>query len=257
MIRPGLFLLFFLSFSASLLANSSMAVKSLNHMMSSLDHVSSVEVVVSADYMSSYERITANGTLTSYLDTHAVYQDDRDKKTFVKNKKGIFLVEKGEVESIDVFPIPIPTDFLDAFDSATLTQNYVFSVLKSNKDILELSVVPVFSVQLVPGEAVTTMLKLALIKPDFLLKKVEVFSNYQLKPNEVLEFEYIRLDYVPFGSRSMVFKKGYFISAFETFFQDIEKDSNGVQYFSRTRYEYSYRYVNQDMDMDIFDENDY
>lgn len=249
--------IFVVIFSTSLFANTSYALKSLDRVMSSLDHVSSVEARVSADYLSSDEHITANGTLVSYLDTHAVYEDDREDKVFVKNKRGIFHVQKGDASEMDAFPIPLPTDFLDAFDSETLTQNYVFSVLKNTNEYLVLSVVPVFSVQLIPGEAVTTMLKLTIDKPDYLLTKVEIFSNYQLKPNETLEFSYVVHDYVPYGSRSKVTRRGHFIAAFDSFFEELEEDSYGLRYFSKTRYEFEYNRINDDIDMDVFDEDEY
>ncbi len=196
-------LIILLILSGSLFANDR-AIGFVSAMLHSLDSIQSIQCDVTNRVFDSGKRTTQNYHLVADQKYALVRFVVPTKITVVKNKKGSFVVTKGDVRKQpkgQPFPVDLPHRFLANLNLKDISENYSFIVSSENANTIVINIVPIDAVR---GEDdQVTLLKLSLNKSKSMLERVDIFKNNSLKSNDFVRFEYI-----PIGNM-MALKRSY------------------------------------------------
>jgi len=240
----------------------------LNEMIHSLDHIQTFKADVTVVKITQQRSTTANFTLTSQGDQAVAEFSRKPRVVYVQNQKGLYVVTRGKaVKQSDHqgFPFDIPNNFLENLNLQEVSGNAKFLINSKNQDEIIVDMIPIDtggkSIASSVDEDQTTMLRFSIGKKYHTLNKVEIFKNYQLKTKDYVEFTYDLID------NKVIEKKGIFKNKYlntqelalthTKSFSDLGIDSRGNPNIQIKESWYTNITINEKLDEDIFDEEDY
>jgi len=177
--------------SGSLFANDR-AVNYVGAMLHSLDAIQTIQCDVTNRVIDSGKRSTQNYHLIADQKYALTTFKVPTKITVVKNKKGFFVVTKGDAQKQPKgkpFPVDLPHRFLSNLNLKDITENYSFIVSSENADTVVINIVPI-DASPVGNDDQVTLLRLSINKSRALLERVDIFKNNSFKSNDFVRFEY-------------------------------------------------------------------
>jgi hypothetical protein len=259
-----LFLLTGISFAKN---DSKQAIGIMQKMLISMDHIKTWQSDVIVVDTTQDKRITMNYHLIADIDDHAVaiVEDKKYKKiTYVNNDGGYYIVRKREpIKQLEgkVFPFDMPTRYLKNLNLADVFDNFKFVIHKETDELYEINLIPVDSGKREAGADVVSMLRFTIYKEFNTLNMVQIFKNYSLKSNDSIVMKYDVVD------NKIISKKGVFMNKYATSrelaitysrsYAGFEDDENGSPQFQVKETWYKNVKINESLDEDVFDEEEY
>lgn len=191
---------FVLVFNFSLLgyAKDFKAMDAIQAMLSSLDHIQTIQADVS-------EKKTFNNKTTKL--NYKLTADDKGnikvdfnqnngflarifknkKAVFIKNQRGFFVVEDGiaSKQSQD-FPFDLPHNFLRNLSIEDVSSDYKFVIMQEDAKSLTIEMVPIRAIL----DSRTSKLQFIINKPYYTLAQVKIFKDYKDQSFDSIIFEY-------------------------------------------------------------------
>jgi hypothetical protein len=244
------------------------ALAIIQKMLGSLNHISTMQSKVTLVKKTPERTVTINYELKADNKNEAVVIiKDKIKQTYVLNNKGYFLVTKGEPikQNGKAFPFDNPAMFLKELNLAEVTDNYQFVINSDTDEFVIIDMLPLGtagkSISASTGEASITKLRFTIYKPWNTLQKLEMFKNYQPTTKDILEFRYEIVE------NKRLTEKGIFRNKYTTSQElaltyyksvaDLGKDKNGNPNIQVKELFYKNIILNEILDRDVFDEEDY
>ena len=211
---PYLFFLLTILLSNVTYAASSEAVSAMQQMLRSMDHIKTLQCDVT-QIKTLPKQVSLNYSLKidSQGNSVAIVQKTGSKITHLKNKKGYYIIDRGEAQkqSSKQFPFENPIAFLKTMDLADVTENYKFLVSKKTDSQLIITMIPVGT----GGKSIAqaeqnpvTMLSFELNLPFYTLASVEIFKNNRTTTKDRIEFDYDKVTNVALQEKN-TFKNKY------------------------------------------------
>ncbi|MGE4170766.1 MAG: hypothetical protein AB7F28_08640 [Candidatus Margulisiibacteriota bacterium] len=174
------------------------ALKDITRMLGSLNHIRTLKCDVTSVQKNSQKTTTLNYTLMADNNNQKVVVFTSPiKVTYVKNKKGLYMVRNGNAEKQSPkapFPVDVPNQFLNQLKLKDVTDNYTFVTNSRSADAIIIDMIPVGtggqSIQDALKKEAVTMLRFTIGLPYYTLNKVEIFKNNRLTTEEWVEVDY-------------------------------------------------------------------
>ena len=178
-------------------ATDTTAIRAVSKMLGSLSHVKTLDMEGQLVKRSRSGTATMNYHLYAEGDAKTTVAVTRPAKvTYVKNRKGFFVVSRGDVlRSPDgVFPVEVPTAMFRGMTVGDVTDNYKFMVNRQSSADIVVDMIPVGtggrSIQETYDNDAVTMLRFTIGYPYYTLNRLEIFKNNALKSQDYIEAKY-------------------------------------------------------------------
>ena len=234
----------------------------LSQMLGSLDYIHSIQCDVTSTVLDMGKRTTQNYVLFADRNYAKARFSSPKGVVFVKNKKGLFKVIKGDVQKQPKgrsFPVDLPHLFLTNLNLGEITDNYKFLISSENSNTVVVNIIPIDAATISKGKDQTTMLRLTIFKDTKLLQRVDIYKN-----NQFISNDYLRFDYSTIENRVLA-KKGLFKNTYTTenitalvhtySYSKAGKDSRGNPKIYIKETAYSNIILNEKLDEGLFDED--
>ena len=203
----GLFLIVMVSMGRATYADDSRtsapaAVSAITKMLRSMNHIHTFQGTATIVKTNGRRTSTVNAQLYADSDSQAAAKIlPPYRAAYVKNKRGYFVVQNGEVRReprTSEFPFDVPTTFFSKMAVKDVTDNYKFIVVTQSETAMTIELIPIGtggkSVAESTGEMAVTMLRFHLNMPECTLAKLELFKNNALTTNDTIEIKYDMID---------------------------------------------------------------
>lgn len=122
------------------------ALRAVSKMLNSLNHVKTLELEGEMVKIDKGQQATMNYRLYAKGDTHITVEVYAPvKAVYIKNPKGFFVVQKGDIQRTadGVLPVDVPTSFFKGMTVGDVTDNYKFVVQRQSSADIVVDMVPV------------------------------------------------------------------------------------------------------------------
>lgn len=173
------------------------AIRAVSKMLGSLSHVKTLDLEGELVKRSRSGTATMNYHLYAEGDTKTTVAVTRPAKvTYVKNRKGFFVVSRGDISPSPeaVFPVEVPTAMFRGMTVGDVTDNYKFMVNRQSSADIVVDMIPVGtggrSIKETYARDRVTMLRFTIGYPYYTLNRLEIFKNNALKSQDYIEAKY-------------------------------------------------------------------
>ena len=191
--RLLLIVLYFLS--RLVLASDAYILDVLTQTRHSLDHLSNFQADVFVKRTEPEKITTVNFVFkVSGISNKLAVLDKEVKQYHLLNKRGYFLIYNHDVLDQDRdYPFYSPLDSLAEMNLVDVTKNFTLQLAQETDDSILIHMLPIIS----EGQSIDAFmaqpinrLSLTILKPHYLLSKVETYENYELTPASEISFSY-------------------------------------------------------------------
>lgn len=185
-------------FSGTTWGSNTTALRAVNLMLGSLNHIRTLSCDVEVRQQSPKKKgTTVYQLIVDQTGQKAAIFKRPVKQAYIHNKKGLYIVQNGEANRQpkgSEFPFEVPSHFLRGLKLRDVTDNYTFSVHSQTPDMIVVDMISVGTV----GQTIETafnsdtvsMIRFSIALPKYTLNRIEIYKNNQLVANDTIDIAY-------------------------------------------------------------------